>query len=235
MNTETSHQWKIIRKTAETPTVTSLYLTPTADRPTFIAGQYLTIQIPDIGPAEGKAYSISSAPHEEYVRVSIKKMGVFSSAILAHNIGDTITTSAPYGFFYPEPTDINELALVVGGIGIAPVLSIIKQLAHTKDLRSVHLFYSNKTLPEIAFKTELDTIAESYPQLKLHHHLTQETPIDPTATFGRITPEHIITQLADPGSAEIFLCGTMDFTKSLWRSLRTANIAQHQIYTEGFF
>jgi len=236
MNTTTSsYQWKIVDKKVETPTVTSLYLEPISEKPNFIAGQYVTIQIPNIGPAEGKSYSISNAPHEAQLRISIKKMGNFSTAILNHQLGDTIFTSAPYGFFYPEPIDTNELVFVVGGIGIAPCLSIIKHLAHTNNPRPIKLFYSNKTTVEIAFKKELDTIAQDHPQLSLNYYLTQEETVNTDCITGRVTPEQIVSSLDNKAEAEIFICGAMDFTKSLWKGLHNAGLPQHQLYTEGFF
>ncbi|MEY3784050.1 MAG: hypothetical protein RLZZ230_372 [Candidatus Parcubacteria bacterium] len=233
MNTINSYQWRIAKLVPETHDVTSLYLEPITEKLTFIAGQYLTIQIPNIGPVEGKAYSISNAPHETLLRISVKKMGGFSTAILAHKVGDTISTSAPYGFFYPELSDTTELAFVVGGIGIAPCLSIIKHLTHINDDRPIHLFYSNRTVDDIAFKTELDTLAKYKHSLSVHYYLTRET--ETNYKVGRVTPEQILNQLPNIQNTEIFLCGAMDFTKSLWRGLRDAGLPPHQIYTEGFF
>ncbi len=235
MNSTDSITWKIKAIESETPTVYSFYLEPQGELPDFIAGQYLTIKIPNLGPAEGKAYSISSAPYEPLVRISVKRMGLFSNGIISHKVDDTITTSLPYGFFYPEPTDTADLIFAVGGIGIAPCLSIIKQLIHSKDKRNIKLFYTNQTEAEIAFKSELDNLATLNSNFEVFYYLTREDGANQNYHYGRFAPAEIISQIDNLENSEIFLCGSMNFTKDLWSGLRDAGIPQHQIYTEGFF
>ncbi len=235
MEKQTEYTWQIADTREETPLVRSLFLEATGERPNFIAGQYLTIKLPNLGPAEGKAYSISSAPHEALVRITIKKMGTFSTALLALQKSDTLTTSAPYGFFYPEPNDATPLIFIVGGIGITPVISIIKELTHKNDARPLHLFYSNQTERETVFKNELDKLTTHNLQLSVHHFITRETLVTDGHIAGRLTPEHIHKLAPEAATADYFLCGSMDFTKSLWKTLRDSGVKQQQIYTEGFF
>lgn len=235
MGSSKEYTWHVAEIKEETPQVKSLYLEPAEDHPDFIAGQYLTIKIPGLGPVEGKAYSISSAPHEKDIRISVKKMGAFSSALTALSPGNTVLTSTPYGFFYPESEDTAPLIFIAGGIGITPILSIIKDLSHKQDSRSLHLFYSNQTQTSIAFRGELEELAAKNPNLSVHHFITRETLVEDGRIAGRITPNHIQRFVPESLTAEYFLCGAMDFTKSFWKVLRESGIKQHQIYTEGFF
>lgn len=235
MENRTDHHWRIVDIRDEAPRVKSLYLEAESTKPTFIAGQYLTVKIPGLGPAEGKAYSISSAPFEKHLRITVKQLGNFSSALLALKPDDTILTSAPYGFFYPELDETAPLVFVAGGIGITPILSIIKDLSYRNDQRSLHLFYSNQTEADIAFRGELEELAAKRNNLTIHHFITRQTPTDQAHHSGRITAAQMKTVLLNATPAEYFLCGKMDFTKSLWKDLREQGIKQHQIYTEGFF
>ncbi|MCA9362323.1 hypothetical protein KC906_03025, partial [Candidatus Kaiserbacteria bacterium] len=228
----TDHQLHILDVQPETPNVKSLYLEKPAGF-SFIAGQYLTIKLPNLGPVEGKAYSISSAPHEEHLRITIKDMGRFSSALLTLQEGDIVTTSSPYGFFYPEPADPTPLVFVIGGIGITPALSIMKDLVHKDDQRSVRLLYSNRTEADIVFRGELEELSAQTPRLTIHHFITREAPESTGFHAGRMTASHFRELLPSFDQAEYFLCGNMDFTKSLWKDLHTLGLLQHQIYTEG--
>ncbi|MEN9921991.1 MAG: hypothetical protein RL097_267, partial [Candidatus Parcubacteria bacterium] len=176
-----------------------------------------------------------SEPQEKLLRISIKKMGTFSSALLSLPIGSTITTSAPYGFFYPEPDDTTPLVFLAGGIGIAPILSIINDLNCRDDERRVSLFYSNKTIANIAFFSELASLEKANPSLTIQHCITREVIESDTYHTGRITPELIAATIPDYKNVDFFLCGSMDFTKSLWKSLREYGIPAHHLYTEGFF
>lgn len=235
MHTNSDIIWNIDHVTPEAPGVASLYLSPTANKPSFLAGQYLTVKLPGLGPVEGKSYSISSAPHEEFVRITIRKMGSFSRALLALKAGDTLTTSEPYGFFYPDPEETSDIIFLAGGIGITPCLSIIKHLTHTKSSRPLHLFYSSQTKEDVVFKHELTELAKHNPLLRPHYFITREDTSEEGFFTERMSHEHIETHAPRTDTSEYFLCGSMNFTKGLWKELCNCNIPAHQLYTEGFF
>ncbi|NCT02247.1 hypothetical protein GW766_03305 [Candidatus Parcubacteria bacterium] len=235
MERQTEYTWKVNDIQEETPQVKSIYLSAITNRPDFIAGQYLTVKLPNLGPVEGKAYSISSMPHEALIRITVKKMGTFSDALLSLKTGDILTTSKPYGFFYPDVDGVTPLVFLAGGIGITPILSILKDLSHKNDPRPLFLFYSNRTEQETVLQNELSVVAEQNPHLSVHCFITRETLVADGYIAGRMTPAHLQKFVPASTSADYFLCGSMDFTKSLWKTLRANGIQQHQIYTEGFF
>lgn len=231
--------WKIVEIREEAPRVKTLVLEAENERPNFVAGQYLTVQLPNFEPTEGKSYSISSPPHGEHVCLTIKEMGAFSKALLSHTIDDTLTTSLPYGFFYPDPGEVRDVACVVGGIGITPCMSIIESLIQSNFEKNIFLFYSNKTVEDIIFKKRLDALKEVFPKLTITHFITEvitkETEMEEPMRTGRMTADRILPTLKDQNDTDFFICGSIDFTKSLWKSLRDAGIESSQIYTEGFF
>jgi len=215
--------------------VYSFILEANEERPEFIGGQYLTIRIPGFEPVEGKSYSISSRAQEPMVRLTIKEMGSFSRAILAHRIGDTLTTSAPYGFFYPEQDETTDLAFIAGGIGITPCLSIIETLLYAHSSRKISLLYSNRTMHDIIFKNELDALQQLFPSLDITYFVTREEVSEPHFVHGRMTASSILSSLQAPSLTDFFICGSIDFTKGLWSELKTGGVKSTQIYTEGFF
>jgi ferredoxin-NADP reductase len=235
MQLEKEHQWKIEKIVQETPEVRSHYLRCLEERPSFIAGQYITLKLPDVLPSEGKAYSIASAPHEDLVRITVKTMGTFSTAINNLKENDEVTTSAPYGFFYPEPEEQTPLVLVIGGIGITPAMSIIKDLAHKGDARPVHLFYSNQSEETAVFMDELAELQSTHQPLSVTHFITRSEPTRPEHQAGRLSAPRILeltTSLPDP---EFFLCGSIKFVRDLYKDLKTHGVATESLYTEGFY
>lgn len=230
-----TYRWRIAKTEQETPSVRHLYLEAVGERPVFVAGQYLTVQFPDMGPAEGKSYSISSAPTERLIRLSIKRMGSFSEKILSLQEGDEVTTSAPYGFFYPEPKDRAPLVFIVGGIGITPCLSIIKALTQAQDPRVLRLEYSSRSEEEIIFRKELDALVSQNPKLSVQYYITRKGPVDTTKIFGRMVPEKLVAANAFDVDPEFFICGSIDFTRDLWRGMHRCGVPSHRLYTEGFF
>ena len=231
---ETKYTWKIVDRVRETPMVHTLCLEAVSERPSFIAGQYVTVLLEGYQPVEGKAYSISSAPHEPYVTITIKEMGTFSKALLNVAVGDTITTSAPYGFFYPESDDQCELVFIAGGIGVTPCISIIKDLAHTHDQRPCVLHYSNQTKAESTFDAALQTLAATHESFSLYQYITREHAMAPYIQ-GRMEASVIMDTVASSQTAMYFLCGSMYFTREIYQALIDAGVTPEHIYTEGFF
>lgn len=227
--------WRVTDIKSEAQDVISLYLESESEKPSYKAGQFMTVKIPNLLPSEGKPYSISNAPHEDKVRITVRKIGQFSSAFFGLSVNDIITTSLPYGYFYPESEDTNDLVFIAGGIGITPCISNIKNLTHTNSQRNIHLFYSNQTESDIVFKDELDTLAKINSRLFIHHHITREEPKNKEFISRRISPDDIPEFVTEPKLSDFFLCGSINFTKSLWKGLNEIGIPQDRLYTEGFF
>lgn len=237
MNQEGICTWVIREVREETPNVKSLYLEAVGERPPFTSGQYLTVRLPDFEPVEGKSYSISSSHEDELVRLTVKEAGSFSRALLAHKAGDTLTTGAPYGFFYPEEDGAESLVFIAGGIGITPIESIIEARARSGNTENMTLFYSNRTHGDITFRETLETIEAANPNLKIFHHITREPVRDERHREGRLTGESVVNSLPEDtrSTSDYFICGSIDFTKSVWKELREAGVPATQMYTEGFY
>ncbi len=227
--------WTVKEKRSEAPDVETIILEAEGERPSFIAGQYLTVRLSGFEPAEGKSYSISSIPRDTHLSLTVKAMGNFSRAILSHNAGDALTTSLPYGFFHPESDECGPRAFVAGGIGISPILSIIEDLLVNGYTENLTLFYSNRTRADIVFKKRIDALVREYSNFTAHYFITREKECGEEYTEGRMTSEYITTHLTHSAENDFFICGSIDFTKSMWTELKHAHIPHTRLYTEGFF
>lgn len=234
MNVKT-HNWYIKKRVEETPGVFSLYLcSKNGKRPEFIAGQYVTIMLPYKIPEEGKAYSISSSPLDEDIRITIRTMGDFSESITRLDVGSEIITTYPYGFFYPEIEETETIVFMSAGIGITPCMSIITNETMRKSKRTYYLFYSNQTIKDTVFYNEIESLKEKNQNLHVYYHITREKALSDFFCQGRIDSQTAVDIVGDE-RAEYFLCGSMSFTKDMWKALRSVDVPEFQIYTEGFF
>lgn len=233
--THDSYEWIVDAVQEEGPHVYSLLLRSVNERPPFIAGQYLTVRLPNFEPAEGKSYSISSGVHEDLVRLTVKEMGAFSKSLTALRSGDTLHTSAPYGFFYPERTPERDLIFIAGGIGITPYISIMNTYCHQNYAGRISLFYSNQTLAQTIFKSDLDTLCHTHQNVTVIYHITREPLTDTLYRMGRLSGNIICEGIQHPQTSDFFISGSIDFTKTMWKGLRNAGIKDAQLYTEGFF
>jgi ferredoxin-NADP reductase len=203
--------------------------------PPYKAGQFISIFFPETDHQEGKSYSISSSPHENYIQLTIKDIGIFSHKLVSKKVGDTIIGSLPYGYFYSE-SETRPMVMIAGGIGVTPFVGMIKHSLAIFPKRKITLLYSVKTNESIIFKKEFQKILESFGEnFRVLYYCTQEEPIFPHKK-GRILLQDIINQMHTPSiDSEFFICGSISFTRDYWRSLKAHGISEEMIYTEAFF
>lgn len=218
----------------ETTNVVTLKLSTDDGIPPYRAGQFITVFFPETGHVEGKSYSISSAPHEKYMSITVKEIGTFSKKLCAKKVGDTITASRPYGYFYSE-SETSSLVIITGGIGIAPFRSMILDVLSKSKERRIVLFYANKTRASIIFKQEFDELSKTANgRFVIQYHITQEDD-GSDACHGRILASEIMKHGKQAPNPEFFICGSISFVRDYWRALKTEGISDEQIYTEAFF
>ena len=219
---------------AEAPGVSTLQLSlSNGSVPKHTPGQFITVYAPELGTPEGKAYSISSAPHEKTLDITVKEMGKFSHYLCSRKPDDEVEGSLPYGYFFSE-SRTSTLALVCGGIGIAPFRSMMLSAAHDTPRRNIALFCSNRTAQDIIFKKMLDDLEENNKNIKILHFLTREKA-GPPVINGRIKDKAILEPLKGEKDIEFLLCGSISFVRDLWRDLRAEGVPEETIYTEAFF
>ncbi len=200
----------------------------------FRAGQYITVFFPETGHVEGKSYSISNIISPTSFTITVKSIGVFSNKLIDLKVGDKLSASFPYGYFYTE-SDESSLVLISGGIGIAPFKAIIQESLLKTPNRKIILFYSNKTQKDIIFKNEWEDIIMKYPEtFRVNHYITQEH-VEGGIKSGRIPVSDIIEQSKNLSDPEFFLCGSITFVRDYWRGLKDGGIPEISIYTEAFF
>jgi len=141
----------------------------------FTAGQFLTVRVQVDGKAVQRAYSISSAPHTRgYLEFSVKRIGLVSGVLHSSlRPGARITVRPPAGTFTYPAGDDRPLVLLAGGIGITPLISMLRHGVASEPSRPITLLYSIRTPEDLAFRDELAVIARRHPQVKLGIAVTQ--------------------------------------------------------------
>lgn len=227
--------YTVLDKKKETSNVTTLRLSClTNGLPEYISGQYITVYFPEIGTPEGKAYSISSAPSEKTLNITVKSMGEFSNRLSNLKPYDSVNASLPYGYFYSESKK-SHLVMMAAGIGIAPFRSMIKDLLEKNVSRNIFLFHSSRTENDIIFKKEFDDLSIAHKNFIPKYFVTRETHLSPDLIMGRMDARSIIGSLKTYENTEFMVCGSISFTRDIWKALKSAGIPEETIYTEAFF
>ena len=83
-------------------------------------------------------------------------------------VGDILRVKAPAGHFFIDPDPNVPAVLIGGGIGITPMMSMLRWCMAQQPQRVVHLYYGLRNSGEHAFKQQLEEIAASHPALRLN-------------------------------------------------------------------
>jgi predicted ferric reductase len=176
----------------------------------------------------------SSAAHQDRLEFTIKELGDFTRTIKETQIGEIAYLDGPYGVFsvdrYPNAPGF---FFIAGGIGAAPIISMLRTLADRHEHRPMWFIYSNNHLEDVIFKRELESLEK---RLDLHLvQVLQEPPANWIGESNLITQELLQRHL--PGDArkfEYFLCGPKAMSNSVQQSLHTLQVPLSHIHFELF-
>ncbi len=154
----------------------------------YTSGQYLTLKATVNGNEVRRAYSLSSAPHENKWSVVVKAVedGVFSNYAMTLKAGDVLEVAAPEGLFIHQRDNGNDYLLVAAGSGITPIISILKDiLTHEPDSK-VALIYGNQSQAQTIYFEKLNDLKDQYEdRFVLKYSFSREERDE--SLFGRVS------------------------------------------------
>lgn len=203
----------------------------------YDAGQFVWLRVgrnpwsPDEHP-----FSIASAPADRN-RLSfiIKTVGDFTSRLGGIAPGTKAYVDGPYGHLTLARRQCEGVALLAGGVGIAPLLGILRQMQASGDDRPVVLVYGNRSRAQIVQVDELAALAGSL-NLKVVHVLS-EPDAGWTGRRGLLDEALLRELFGFDGAARwcYLLCGPQGMMESCERSLLGLGIPARQIVSERFY
>ncbi|KOY01941.1 pyridoxamine 5'-phosphate oxidase family protein [Pseudomonas nunensis] len=239
---------RVVRIEAESQNIRSVYLEPAdgAGLPVFQAGQHLPLRFHIGGETHIRTYSLSSAPSDDFFRISVKRDGLVSSHVHEQiRVGDVLEARAPQGHFTVVPHERRPLVLLAAGVGITPLLSMVREVVYqgwrTRRIRPTWFFQSSRTLADQPFRQELDRLLEGAGDtVRVLRLLSQPEPEaregEDFDVTGRIETALLqsILEVEDYDQLDFVLCGPGSFTQALYDSLRELDIRDSRIHAETF-
>lgn len=202
----------------------------------YRAGQFvwLSLRATPFGMRE-HPFSIASSPSRPgRLEFTIKELGDFTRTIGSIQSGERAYVDGPYGNFGVHGhEDAPGLVFIAGGVGIAPVMSLLRWLADQGEQRPLWVFYGNRDLDRIVFREELEAL-QSRLSLKLVHVLG-DPPEGWTGERGFITAEVLNRHL--PGLRDrlhYFVCGPEPMIRLSERSLDSLGVPLARLHSEIF-
>ena len=202
---------------------------------TFSAGQFVAVRVSIAGQPHVRCYSISSSPEAcGYLEISVRRQGLVSTTLHATlRSGSVLTIGRPAGqFVYPHGDD-RPLALVAGGIGITPLLSMLRHAVLADPTRPLTLLYSARSPADAAFVRELSLVAERYPQVRIGLTFSGGTAPPPWRT-GHIDAAMVRQYVTHPAHTIFCICGPAPMMAAMDQVLRSEGVPADQIRSERF-
>lgn len=205
--------------------ILEIEMEPETETFTFEPGQYVFISFKDslIGK-EVHPFSLSSAPNDKTLKLTIKSLGDFTKSLENLKAGDTALVEGPYGRFSYQRYPGNQI-WIAGGIGITPFISMVRSFTEHLAIK-IDLYYCLKDENEAVCLDELSQISGRRNNFRV-------IPVY-SKIHGRLTVEGIKKISGDIVDREIFLCGPPPMMLSLKKQLIKEGVTRERIHSEEF-
>lgn len=202
----------------------------------FVAGQFawLTLRASPFALRE-HPFSIASSPLVPgRIEFAIKELGDFTRTIGSIRPGERAWLDGPYGVFCADRfPSAPGFVFIAGGVGIAPVIGMLRTMALRGDRRPLHLFYGNRQWDRVLFREELERLAG---ELDLRVvHILGEPPEDWSGERGLLTTDLLGRHLpAERAGLEYFVCGPDPMIRLAEHGLVALGVPLRRIHSEIF-
>lgn len=192
-------------------------------------GQCAMLSIPGVGEA---MFSITSSPtNEEYMEFSIKKCGCVTEWLHSMEVGQEITIRGPYGHPFPVDTEFvgKDMLFIAGGIGLAPLRSVINYCRHYRDrYGKIDIVYGSRSMQDLVDYQEIINEWEKDAGVEVHLTIDREQP-EWNGHVGFVP--NYVKELGFDTTKTVLMCGPPIMIKFTLAGLMELGFARTQVYT----
>jgi len=189
----------------------------------YMPGQFLELSIPGIGEAP---ISITSTPTRGELEISVKLMGSVTKALHELSEGDTVWIRGAYGRGFPvDMLDGKEIVIIGGGIGLAPLRSMINYLIDKNNFKKIYILYGARTPGDLVFKDEFEAWEN---KSNVEMFVTVDMGDDKWSGNVGVVGKLLGNINTNPGMIAV-VCGPPIMIKFVVRDLKSMNFPDDQI------
>lgn len=212
--------------------VTEVVMEPRKAPLVYAPGQFLFVnfrepfseQFPPFARNQFHPFSITSAPSEQRMRITVKAIGDFTRALRTLDRGVEAVVEGPYGAFSSRDVPNDRQVWIAGGIGVTPFLSMARSL--NGGALAVDFYYCVEHEPEAHFVDELRSIARERENFRV--------VVVPRESDGFLTAERLAEETGGLESADVLICGPPEMIVSLRSQLQATGVPAERIHAEEF-
>jgi predicted ferric reductase len=203
--------------------------------PRFQAGQFawLTLWHSPFAVEEHPFSFSSSAEHPARPEFTIKALGDFTSEIAELEPGTRAYLDGPYGAFSYERYSAPSYAFIAGGVGITPIMSMLRTMADRGEKAPVTLVYAVKAMEEATFLEEIEGLRDVLPLTLVM--VPEEAEEDWEGEEGFVDADLLRRRLPAPlEEHEYFVCGPPAMLEAVDQALGELEVPTRAVHMERF-
>ncbi len=196
-------------------------------------GQFMFLKLIRPGrSSELHPFTISASPLDNKIlQASIKKSGDFTNTIDQTKPGDIGRIEAAFGRFSYVYHNPEKILFIAGGVGITPIMSMLRCLRGTDDKREVVLLYGNNTEQDIIFREEMENLGDNFKVVHVLSKPGEQWQGEKGYVTGELIEKHAGGMLKQ---AHVYLCGPPVMMDKVLSALRSLNVDDKRIHYERF-
>ncbi|CAN5510142.1 hypothetical protein BH11MYX1_BH11MYX1_40600 [soil metagenome] len=203
-----------------------------------LAGQYINLKLTIDGKRVNRSYTIASSPtRNAYVEISVKKAPKGYGSKHLHETwqeGQLISVSAPAGTFFFAGHEAQKVVLIAGGIGITPMMSVVRSLTDRGWAGEMYLAFSVRMKQDVVFAHELEDLQARHKNLHVLVTLTNDPDTEWSGARGMLTRELLEKFVPSFTRGPVMLCGPAPMMTGMRTLLVGMGIPDGEIHQEVF-
>ena len=168
-------------------------------------------------------YSLSAAPTDQYLRVTVKELGDHSRMVKNLNPGARVFFEGPYGTFVASKASKGHIVLVGGGVGITPLRALLEEFDQSK---SIDVLFRASKEEDLVLRKELDSLADA--RGARVHYLVGSRKVH------TMDAEYISTFVPAFADSDVYVCGPTPLVEAVREACRDAGIPKNRFHEEAF-
>jgi ferredoxin-NADP reductase len=174
---------------------------------------------------EAHPFSLSAAPDGRRLRITVKGLGDYTSALRAIPPGTRVIAEGPFGAFTTAARRRPRVALIAGGVGITPIRALLEEMPGARG--DIAVVYRALGEGDVILRAELDELATRR-GAELHYVIGDH------ADGELLTPERLLALVPDIAARDVYVCGPPAMTEATRASLARTGVSRRHIVTERF-
>lgn len=206
----------------------------------FKPGQYIQFRVPPNPLSKRvvfRAYSIASDPAERgelVLHVRYVPNGISTTYIHQQlKAGDRVVFNGPHGDFFLRESD-REIVFIAGGSGMAPVRSMLLDMARRGIRRPTRYFFGAKTVRDLFLVDEMKALEKKLPDFTFIPALSAPAPGDAWEGETGLITEVVARRLKAPAPREAYLCGSPMMVEACIAVLKTKGMPEELLFFDKF-